>query len=117
MRRNLAPSLAGDGWDRRGSRTGHGWWSQQPSLPSNHARLHLRAAAARRLDLFCGRVLHDGARARLLSLPVPVDRSDRGELLALLASRPSAQELAEFVAPRPAPCLQNADGTTTTTPT
>lgn len=70
----------------------------------------LFSTSARRLDLFCGRVLHDGARARLLSLPVPVDRTDRGELLALLASRPSAQELAEFVAPRPAPCLQNADG-------
>ena len=32
------------------------------------------------------------------------------DLLALLGSRPSAQQLAEFVAPRPAPCLQNADG-------
>jgi len=70
----------------------------------------LFSTSARRLDLFCGRVLHDGTRARLLSLPVPVDRTDRGELLALLASRPSAQELAEFVAPRPAPCLRNADG-------
>ncbi len=70
----------------------------------------LFSASARRLDLFCGRILHDGTRARLLALPVRIDRAERAELLALLNSGPSAQELAEFVAPRPAPCLQNADG-------
>jgi hypothetical protein len=70
----------------------------------------LFSTSARRLDLFCGRILHDGTRPRLLALPVRVDREERGELLALLGSRPSAHQLAESVAPRPAPCLQNADG-------
>lgn len=66
--------------------------------------------SAHRLDLFIGRILHDGTRPRLLALPVPVDRSERAKLLDLLGRQPSAQELAEFVAPRPAPCLRNADG-------
>ncbi len=70
----------------------------------------LFSTSAHRLDLFCGRILHDGSRARLLALPARVEREERGELLALLASRPSAHQLAEFVAPRPPACLQNADG-------
>lgn len=70
----------------------------------------LFSSSARRLDLFIGRILHDGTRPRLLALPVPVDRGERAGLLDLLERQPSAQELAEFVAPRPAPCLRNADG-------
>ena len=68
------------------------------------------SSSVRRLDLFIGRILHDGTRPRLLALPVQVDRDQRIELLDLLERRPSAQELAEFVAPRPEPCVQNADG-------
>jgi hypothetical protein len=70
----------------------------------------LFSTSARRLDLFYGRLQHDGTQARLLALTLRIDRAERAELLALLGSRPSAQQLAEFVAPRPAPCLQNADG-------
>ncbi len=70
----------------------------------------LFSSSVRRLDLFIGRILHDGTRPRLLALPVPVDRGERVELLDLLERQPSAQELAEFVAPRPEPCLRNADG-------
>jgi hypothetical protein len=68
------------------------------------------SSSVRRLDLFIGRILHDGIQPRLLALPVPVDRGERIELLDLLERRPSAQELAEFVAPRPEAYLQNADG-------
>jgi hypothetical protein len=70
----------------------------------------LFSSSVRRLDLFIGRILHDGIQPRLLALPVPVDRGERAGLLDLLERQPSAQELAEFVAPRPAPCLRNADG-------
>ena len=68
------------------------------------------SSSVRRLDLFVGRILRDGAQPRLLAVPVPVDRGERVELLDLLERGPSAQELAEFVAPRPEPYAQNADG-------
>jgi hypothetical protein len=70
----------------------------------------LFSSSVRRLDLFIGRILHDGTQPRLLAVPVPVDRGERIELLDLLERQPSAQQLAEFVAPRPEPCVQNADG-------
>jgi hypothetical protein len=65
------------------------------------------SSSVRRLDLFIGRILHDGIQPRLLALPVPVDRGERIELLDLLEHQPSAQQLAEFVAPRPEAYLQN----------
>jgi len=70
----------------------------------------LFSASARRLDLFCGRILHDGTRPRMFAIPARVPREQRRELSALLAGRPSAQYLAEFFAPRPEPQLRNADG-------
>ena len=70
----------------------------------------LFSASARRLDLFCGRILHDGTRPRLFTLPVRVPREERHELSTLLTSRPSAEQLAAFFAPRPEPHLLNADG-------
>ena len=63
-----------------------------------------------RLDMFCGRLLTDGARPRLLALPARVQREEREELLKLLDSRPSAEEIAEFFGPRPDPYMTNADG-------
>jgi hypothetical protein len=38
-------------------------------------RDRLFSSSVRRLDLFIGRILHDGTRPRLLAVPVPVDRS------------------------------------------
>jgi hypothetical protein len=70
----------------------------------------LFSTSARRLDLFCGRILHDGTRPRMLALPARVPREQRRELSTLLAGRPSAEQLAEFFAPRPEPHLRNADG-------
>jgi hypothetical protein len=61
------------------------------------------SSSVRILDLFIGRILRDDTQPRLFALPVPVDRDHRTELLDLLECRPSAQELAEFVAPRPEP--------------
>jgi hypothetical protein len=63
-----------------------------------------------RLDRFCGRLFTDGARPRLLALPARVQREEREELLKLLDSRPSAEEIAEFFGPRPDPYMTNADG-------
>jgi SEC-C motif len=70
----------------------------------------LFSASARRLDLFCGRILHDGTRPRMFALPARVHREQRRELSTLLAGRPSAEQVAEFFAPRPEPHLLNADG-------
>jgi len=70
----------------------------------------LFSTSVRRLDLFCGRILHDGTQPRMFAIPARVPREQRRELGALLAGRPSAEQLAEFFAPRPEPHLRNADG-------
>jgi hypothetical protein len=70
----------------------------------------LFSTSARRLDLFCGRILHDGTSPRMFAIPARVPREQRRELSTLLAGRPSAEQLAEFFAPRPEPHLRNADG-------
>jgi hypothetical protein len=70
----------------------------------------LFSTGVNRLDMFCGRLFTDGARPRLLALPARVQREERGELLELLDSRPSAEEIAEFFGPRPDPYMTNADG-------
>jgi hypothetical protein len=83
------------------------------SLPGGQPvflRDRLFSASARRLDLFCGRVLHDGAKPRIFAVPARVPRDQRRELTTLLAGPHSAQQLAEFFAPLPEPQLRNADG-------
>ena len=70
----------------------------------------LFSTSARRLDLFCGRILHDGTQPRMFAIPARVPREQRRELSTLLTGRPSAEQLAEFFAPRPEPHLLNADG-------
>ncbi|MGH3753209.1 MAG: YecA family protein [Pseudonocardiaceae bacterium] len=65
---------------------------------------------AQRLELFCGRVLHDDAGPRMLALPVHVPRHRRRELLSLLASGPSIEQIAGFLAPEPPVQLRNSDG-------
>jgi hypothetical protein len=70
----------------------------------------LFSTSARRLDLFCGRILHDGTQPRMFAIPALVPREQRRELSTLLTGRPSAERLAEFFAPRPEPHLRNADG-------
>jgi hypothetical protein len=69
----------------------------------------LFSASARRLDLFCGRILHDGTQPRMFAIPARVPREQRRELSTLLAGWPSAEQLAGFFAPRPEPHLRNAD--------
>lgn len=82
-------------------------------LPGGEA-IHLEDAlfsqSAPRLELFCGRVLHDGAVPRLLALPVHIPRHRRRELLELLASKPSLEQIADFLAPEPPVRLRNSDG-------
>jgi tetratricopeptide (TPR) repeat protein len=70
----------------------------------------LFSTSVSRLDLLCGRLLHDGKQPRMFALPARVPREQRRELSTLLAGRPSAEQLAEFFAPRPEPHLRNADG-------
>ncbi|MCC5581016.1 SEC-C domain-containing protein [Microtetraspora sp. AC03309] len=70
----------------------------------------LLSASVRHLELLCGRILHDGTQPRVLSLPTRVPREERRELIGLLAGRQSAEQLAEFFAPRPEPYLRNGDG-------
>ncbi|MGH4000452.1 MAG: YecA family protein, partial [Pseudonocardiaceae bacterium] len=66
--------------------------------------------SAQRLELFCGRVLHDGTGPRLLAVPIHVSRHRRRELLSLLASDPSLEQIADFFAPEPPVQLRNSDG-------
>ncbi|MDQ4093161.1 MAG: SEC-C metal-binding domain-containing protein [Actinomycetota bacterium] len=68
------------------------------------------AHSAQRLDLFCGRLLHDGSEPRLLALPVHVPRHRRRELVNLLASDPSIERIADFFAPEPPIQFRNSDG-------
>jgi tetratricopeptide (TPR) repeat protein len=70
----------------------------------------LFSRSAQRLELFCGRVLHDGTEPRLLALPVHVPRHRRRDLLSLLASGPSINQIADFFAPEPPIQLRNTDG-------
>ncbi|MGH3869942.1 MAG: SEC-C metal-binding domain-containing protein [Pseudonocardiaceae bacterium] len=70
----------------------------------------LFSECALRLELFCGRLLHDGTEPRMLALPVHVARHRRRELLSLLASGPSIIQLADFFAPEPPVQLRNSDG-------
>jgi hypothetical protein len=62
------------------------------------------------LDLLCGRLLSNGTDPHLLAIPAFVSRDRRRDLLDLLASNPSARQIAEFLGPQPDPCLQNSDG-------
>jgi SEC-C motif len=70
----------------------------------------LFSECAQRLELFCGRVLHDDTEARMLALPVHVLRHRRRELAGLLASGPSLEQIADFFAPEPPVQLRNSDG-------
>ncbi|MGH3889589.1 MAG: YecA family protein [Pseudonocardiaceae bacterium] len=70
----------------------------------------LFSQCALRLELFCGRVLHDDIEPRLLALPVHVPRHRRRDLLSLLASGPSIEQIADFFAPEPPMQLRNSDG-------
>jgi SEC-C motif-containing protein len=63
-----------------------------------------------RLGLLCGRILNDGDQPRILALPVPVPRYRRQELVALLETEPSTEQIADFFAPEPAVQVQNMDG-------
>jgi SEC-C motif len=70
----------------------------------------LFSQCAQRLELFCGRVLHDDTEPRMLALPVHVARHRRHELVSLLASGPSIDEIANFFAPEAPIQLRNSDG-------
>ncbi len=70
----------------------------------------LFSQSAERLELFCGRVLHDHTRPRMLALPVHVPRHRRRDLVTLLASGPSMEQIADFLAPEPPVQLRNSDG-------
>ncbi|MGH3717620.1 MAG: YecA family protein [Pseudonocardiaceae bacterium] len=75
-----------------------------------HLADKLFSQCAQRLELFCGRVLHDGTEPRMLALPVHVPRHRRRELAGLLASGPSLEQVADFFAPEPPVQLRNSDG-------
>lgn len=59
----------------------------------------LFAQSVQRLDLLCGRVLHDRSAPRMLAATVPVPRQRRRELAGLLASDPPPREGSRL--PRP----------------
>lgn len=68
------------------------------------------STCVRNLDLFCGRILDDGAQPQLLALPALVARDRRRDLYDLLASGPPTEQIAQFFGPQPDPYLQNSDG-------
>jgi hypothetical protein len=70
----------------------------------------LFSQSAQRLELFCGRVLHDDTGPRILAVPVHVARQRRRELAELLASDPSMEQIADFFAPEPPIQFRNSDG-------
>jgi SEC-C motif len=70
----------------------------------------LFSQSAHRLQLFCGRVLHDDTGPRMLAVPVDVSRQRRRELAGLLASAPSMERIADFFAPEPPIQFRNSDG-------
>jgi hypothetical protein len=75
-----------------------------------HLADKLFSQCAQRLELFCGRVLHDHVEPRMLALPVHVARHRRRDLVSLLASGPSIDQIADFFAPEPPIQLRNSDG-------
>jgi SEC-C motif len=83
------------------------------ALPDGEA-IHLNdtlfSQSTHRLELFCGRVLHDGTRPRMLALPVRVARHRRRELTSLLAAGPTLEQIADFFAPEPPAQARNSDG-------
>ena len=66
--------------------------------------------SAQRLELFCGRLLHDGTGPVMLALPVHIPRHHRRRMLELLAADPTAEQIADFLAPEPPVQLRNSDG-------
>lgn len=70
----------------------------------------LFSSGAQRLELFCGRVLHDDNGPRLFALPVHVPRHHRRTLLNLLAHEPSNEQIADFLGPEPPVQARNSDG-------
>ncbi|MGH9216188.1 MAG: hypothetical protein ACRDZS_08030, partial [Acidimicrobiales bacterium] len=75
-----------------------------------HLADKLFSQCAQRLELFCGRLLHDDTGPRMLALPVHVARHRRRELVSLLASGPSIEQIADFFAPEPPIQFRNSDG-------
>jgi hypothetical protein len=70
----------------------------------------LFSQSVQRLDLLCGRVLHDRSAPRMLAATIPIPRQRRRELADLLASDPPPQKIADFLAPEPPVQLRNSDG-------
>lgn len=70
----------------------------------------LFSESAQRLDLFCGRVLHDRSQPRLFAVPVQVPRQRRRELVDLLASDPPPEKIADFLGPERPIQFRNTDG-------
>jgi hypothetical protein len=81
-----------------------------PNSDPIHLADTLFSHSAQRLDLFCGRVLHDGSGPRMLALPVHVPRHRRRDLVGLLAGDPSIEQIADFFAPEPPVQFRNSDG-------
>jgi hypothetical protein len=74
-----------------------------------HLADKLFSQSVQRLDLFCGRVLHDGSKPRLFAVPVQVPRQRRRELADLLASDLPPEKIADFLAPEPPIQFRNSD--------
>jgi len=70
----------------------------------------LFSQTVQRLQLFCGRVLHDDTRPRILAVPVNVSRPRRRELASLLATDPSMEQIADFFTPEPPIQFRTSDG-------
>lgn len=70
----------------------------------------LFSQSVQRLDLLCGRVLHDRSAPRMLAATVPIPRQRRRELAGLLASDPPCEKVADFLAPEPPVQFRNSDG-------
>lgn len=70
----------------------------------------LFSQSAQRLELYCGRVLHDDNHPRMLAVVVHVPRQRRRELADLLASDPALEQIADFFAPEPPIQFRNSDG-------
>jgi tetratricopeptide (TPR) repeat protein len=75
-----------------------------------HLADKLLSQSVQRLDLLCGRVLHDRSAPRMLAAIVPIPRQRRRELAGLLASDPPPEKIADFLAPEPPVQLRNSDG-------